>query len=289
MTTELPLRPFGRTGLSIPVVSLGTSRLGHPELGLSQAQAVLECALEGGITYIDVAPHYGNAEEKLRPFLRGHREKVLIASKVLADRPGRREVVAQLEESLERTGAGYFDVVHVHSAGDFGFEQVFGRDGTLAGLEEARARKLLRYIGVTAHHRVAHVARVVATEAFDVVMLPLNIIDRHGYDFEEHVLSVAVRSGAGVLAMKVLGGAIPHTGPESTGQLASRAEAALRYALGLPGVASAVIGCCNEAQVRAAIEAARAYQPLPAAELGALLASGRELAETLGHRWGPRE
>ncbi|NOK18533.1 aldo/keto reductase [Corallococcus carmarthensis] len=270
-------------------MSLGTSRLGHPELSLSTAQGVLESALEGGITYIDAAPHYGNAEAKLKPFLRSHRDKVLIASKVLADRPGRREVIAQLEQSLERTGAGYLDVVHVHSAGDLDFEQVFGRDGMLAGLEEARARGLLRYIGMSAHHRVAHVARIVATEAFDVVMLPLNIIDRHGYDFEEHVLPIAGRSGAAVLAMKVLGGAIPHAGPESTGQLASRSESALRYALGLPGIASAVIGCCNEEQVRAALEVARAYQPLPAPELEEILATGRKLAETLGQRWGPRE
>jgi hypothetical protein len=70
------------------------------------------------------------------------------------------------------------------------------------------------------------------------------------------------------------------------GWLADHAQAALRYALGIPGVASAVIGCCHESQVLSLIEYASDFQPLTRVERDVILAEGKVLSNKLGRRWG---
>jgi aryl-alcohol dehydrogenase-like predicted oxidoreductase len=285
--TALPVRPLGNTGLSVPIVSLGLARLGHPAVPLEAAADLLELAYEGGIRLVDVAPHYGDAELKLKPFLRRRRADVIVTSKVLVDQPERGDAGLQIEETLRRTGAGYLDVVYAHSVGDVAFDRLFEAGGALSQLEAARRRQYVRAIGITAHNHVPHVARVLAARGFDAVMLPVNPVDRQHYDFEHRVVPLALEGGAAVLAMKVIGGALPHVGPESSGLLGAEADRAIRYALGVPGIATAVVGCSGASQIRSTVETARSYRKLTDEETAALLQRGRQLAERIGPRWGP--
>ena len=113
---------------------------------------------------------------------------------------------------------------------------------------------MLRLAGLRAAEPSLVRSQVVSTDTLNFLAtckgdLPPNPIDRRCYDFEKRVLPVAAQAGAGLLAMKVFGGATPHTGPQSVAHLSSRTGVALRYALDLPGVTSAFIGCCNEEQV----------------------------------------
>ena len=57
---------FGSTGLSVPVLGLGTSQIGDPSLSEADAAAVLGRALDSGVTLIDTAHCYGVAEERIR-------------------------------------------------------------------------------------------------------------------------------------------------------------------------------------------------------------------------------
>ena len=89
---------LGRTGLEVPDIGFGSSRLAGDE-------ELVKYALERGVTYFDSAESYtgGQAEETLGRALAGQRQKVVLTSKVMAGPKGRREkMMSHLEASLGR-------------------------------------------------------------------------------------------------------------------------------------------------------------------------------------------
>lgn len=293
----LPTRVMGRTKERASLLGFGTAPLGSDNTTPEEAERVLNFALEQGITYFDTAPvygdpksKYGNAEMKMKGFLKTHRQSVFLVTKANAGRQDRDGMVRQVEESLERMGVEQVDALHIHNLGDFDMERMFAPDGALAGLKEARKRGLTRYLAVSGHMRPARFVRLLETGDIDLTMVALNFADRYTYDFEGLVLPAAKKQGTAVVAMKVLGGAQDWKYDARTpGTLAEYHARAIRYALGLPDVCCAVIGFANEEEVRQAVEVARAYKPLSAEETAALLAEGRKLAEVRGKYYGEVE
>ncbi|HZO89251.1 MAG TPA: aldo/keto reductase [Chthonomonadaceae bacterium] len=284
----LPRRVLGRTKEKVSILGIGMAPLGSNNTTTAQAEAVVHAALDQGITYIDVSPDYGNAEDKLKGVLKTRREGLFLVTKVNPDRQDRQGVQRQVEESLKRMGVAQVDAVHIHNLGDFDMDRLFTPDGAIAGLKEARERGLLRFIGTSGHMRPQRFATAIATGDIDLTMNALNFADRHNYDFEGLVLPVAQQHGTAVVAMKVLGGAKNWQYDGKTpGTLAEYHSRAIRYSLGLPGVACAVIGLSNAEEVKQAAEAARHYTPLSAAERSDLLAIGRRLAQARGLYYGP--
>jgi aryl-alcohol dehydrogenase-like predicted oxidoreductase len=277
------------------MIGFGLAPLGSDNTTPEEATRIVAAALDLGVTYLDVAPVYGsdeqkhgNAESKLKEVLRRRRAEAFLVTKVNSQRPTRDGVLRQLEESLRRMGVDSVDAVHIHNLGDFDMEKVFTPDGTLGGLLEARRRGLLRHIGASGHMRPARFARAFETGEIDLCMNALNFADRHTYDFEGLMLPAARKHNVGIVAMKVLGGAVKWQYDGKTpATLAAHHERAIRYSLGLPGVACAVIGFANEAEVRQAVDVARAYRPLSDEERAALLAEGRQLAAARGEYYGP--
>src|SRR5206468_9153407 len=76
-------RPFGRTGIDLPVVGLGTWRVFDlPPASQAAADAVVATALEAGATVIDSSPMYGRAEAVLSAALGERRRDAFVATKV---------------------------------------------------------------------------------------------------------------------------------------------------------------------------------------------------------------
>jgi aryl-alcohol dehydrogenase-like predicted oxidoreductase len=122
--------PLGKTGLKVSRLSFGASSLGavfHP-VDESEAIAAVHAALDCGINYFDVAPAYGGtlAETVLGNALRGiPRDRYFLSTKVgKYTQPGgyghdtldysRARIRASLDESAERLGTNYFDIIHIH-------------------------------------------------------------------------------------------------------------------------------------------------------------------------------
>ena len=284
----LPQRVLGRTRVNVPILGIGMAPLGSSNTTTFQAEAIVNAALDSGITYVDVSPDYGDAERKLQNVLKTRRSEIFLVTKVNPDRPDRRGVQAQIEESLKRMGTDHLDAVHIHNLGDFDMSTLFTPEGALAGLKEARKRGLVRFLGTSGHMRPARFVQAIETGDIDLTMNALNFADRNNYAFEDLVLPAARKQNTAVVAMKVLGGA---TGWRYDGKtaatLAAYHERAIRYALGLPGVACAVVGFSNADEVRQAVAVARAYKPLPVAERDALLEEGKKLAQARGLYYGP--
>jgi aryl-alcohol dehydrogenase-like predicted oxidoreductase len=293
--TPFPTRVLGRTGVRVPLLGFGMAPMGSDSTTPREAARLVNLAIDLGVTYLDVAPiygsdtqRYGNAESKLKSVLLARRAEVFLVTKVNARRPTRAGVLRQIEESLQRLGTDHLDAVHLHNLGDFDMSQVFTDNGALGGLLEARKRGLLRFIGASGHMRPARFVRAIETGQFDLCMTVLNFADRFTYDFEGTLLPVAQKANVGMVAMKVLGGPVNWTYDVGvSGTLAAYHARTIRYSLGLPDVAAAVIGFTTEDELRQAVTVARAYQPLPQQERAALLEDGRKLAAARGALFGP--
>jgi uncharacterized protein len=292
----MPRRTLGRTKERVSIVGFGVAPLGSDNTTPEEVTRILSAAIDLGVNYVDVAPvygdpksKYGNAEMKLKEVMRTRRKEMFLVTKVNPGSGQTKEgVIRQLQNSLKDMGTDHADLVHIHNLGDWDMDRLFTPDGALAGLKEARKQGLLRYIGTSGHMRPRRFVRAIETSEIDVVMNALNFADRHNYDFEGLVLPAARKHGTAVIAMKVLGGAVKWQYDARTpGVFADKYEPAMRYALGLPDVACAVVGLANEAEIRKAVKTAQEYKPLTAMERADLLKEGKRLASGRVEYYGP--
>lgn len=284
---SLPKRTLGRTGYRTTLLGLGMAPIGMGGHSPAEAERLVNEALDLGVNYVDVAPNYANAEEKLGPVMKRRRSDVFLVTKVESQQKA--GILAQIRNSLKLLQTDHVDAVHLHNLGDFDLKQVFeDENGGLAGLREAKERGYLRFFGISGHMRPWKFTEAINTGQIDLVMCALNFVDRHTYDFEEKVLAPARKHNTAVVAMKVLGGAqgMVYDRP-MPGLLASQYEDAVRYSLGLPGVSAVILGLKNSDEIRQAVRTVAGYQPFTPAELEAVLARGKEMATRWGPHFGP--
>ena len=252
-------RPFGKTGVSLPIFSLGAQRLVDDE-GCSEDQAVevLNAALDRGVSYFDTAWWYsipngqypnGQSEQRVGLVARHRRKEMWIATKVI-DRTfdGARR---QLEESVTRLQTDYVEEWRLHGIDTFEqLDQATGNGGSLEAALKARDEEVVRFISLSSHQPQ------VALEAlrrfpFDTMLVPISAMDRFIFSFEEEFLPAAARLNVGVVAMKTL----------AVGKLAHVADKALRYALGQP-LTTIVVGCRTMQELEFALSIAEDFTPL---------------------------
>lgn len=144
-------RSLGDGGPEVTVVGLGTNNFG-PRIDYDQTVAVLDAALDAGITLIDTADIYGQgtSEDFIGRALEGRRDRFLIATKFGMDKDdapkvprGSREYIRfSIEHSLERLRTDYVDLYQMHQPDD---ETPI--EETLAALHELVQEGKVRYIG----------------------------------------------------------------------------------------------------------------------------------------------
>ncbi len=283
---SLPRRKLGRTGVEVSVISMGLASLGMAHYSPEEFRSAVEAALDEGVNYFDTQPNYGDAEQYLAPIARHHRERLFIVTKTWEKRKA--SVLESIRGSLNRLGLDRVDAVLLNNIGGYEMKQVFGNDGALAGLKEARRRGQVRFFGVSGHYQPEHFAQALESSEFDIVMAPFNFVDRFIYRFEQEILPVAAKYRVGVVAMKTLGGAVglKYDIREQRAILPDdEHEFAIRYVLGLPGMCSAVIGCKSAAEIRLAARIGRGYRPLSDTESASALTRGKQLAAQWGRRY----
>lgn len=291
----IPLRILGRTGQRVTMIGLGTAPIGYSKPGPALATEVFEAALDAGINYVDTADNYGEAETYLGGVMPRYRDRIFLATKALPThddpRQAAREMQEQFEQSLRRLKTTHVDLLHIHSIGDREPEMILAAGGPLEFVKKMKEKGLTRFIGVTGHNRVSRFTRVIESGEVDVIMVALNFADFHQYHFEEQILPVARRHGCGILAMKVYGGhAKGSAGYVQRGPAkieGALLENALRYSVGIEGVAAAVIGFYGADEARQSVAWAKRCRPLSATELAALREKGRLLAGAWGPHFGP--
>jgi aryl-alcohol dehydrogenase-like predicted oxidoreductase len=282
----LPSRTLGRTGARVSILAFGCGSRFLMYEDEESATAILNRAIDLGITYLDTAYAYGDGKSETRVgrVMASRRKEVWLATKI-PDRT-RDEFLRRLEASLNRLQTDHVDLVHIHSLGLAGdLAKIEAPDGALKGLMEAREQKMARFVGMTSHTDGEVMARAIERHDLDCVQMALNA-SRNGR-FEELALPAANAKNLGVIAMKV-------TGQEFLlGKGAGKADmdSLLRYSMSLP-VSSAVVGMPHPEMLAHNVETARNFSPLSDQEKERLRQqlqpSRQELEKQLvGHLDGP--
>lgn len=244
-----PMRPLGQTGVTVPLIGYGTAPLGKEQISRAHAVRCLNHALDSGITYLDTSPDYGS-EPHVGAVMKSRRDEVFLATKV--NKRSRQGVMEELKQSLDRLQTDHVDLIQVHAVNTWAdLEQALAPDGAVAGLEEARERGMVRFIGITGHARPELLAQALSRYEFDTVLVALGMADRLVSSPETTLLPVAASKRVGVIAMKTLG----------HGCFESR-DLALRYALSQQEVALAIVGMDSPGQIDDIVEIASNFRPL---------------------------
>jgi aryl-alcohol dehydrogenase-like predicted oxidoreductase len=159
-------------------------------------------AVGAGINYFDVAPSYGNAEERLSGALRPFRNQVYLACKTQE-----RDAAAAKEEllhSLKLLKTDHFDVYQLHAmttAEDV--QRVFGKGGAMETLAWARREGLIRNIGFSAHNEDVALDCLNRFN-FDTVMFPMNWALGLTTGWGDRIATAVKERSIGLIAIKTL-------------------------------------------------------------------------------------
>ena len=199
-------RRLGRTGHESTVVTFGTACIGR--VSQEVADRAVEQIIEHGVNHIDIAPTYGEAMERMAPWMPKLRDSMFLGAKT---RERTRELAwANIESCMSRLGVESFDLFQLHSVGTMeDLDKVTGSGGALEALVELRERGLTRWVGITGHGPDAPRVHLEALRRFDfdTVMFPLNATLYRNDEYREHaeeLLSVANQRDVGVHTIKML-------------------------------------------------------------------------------------
>ncbi len=169
----LPKAPFGRTGHVSTRTLFGAASLGR--VSQKDADRTLEVLLEYGVNHIDVAASYGDAEERIGPWMEKHRDKFFLATKT--EERTYRGAMDELRRSLKRLRVDAVDLWQMHILVDEDeWQTAMGPGGALEAFIEARDKGLVRFLGVTGHGTTVAAMHMRSLERFDfdAVLLPYN-------------------------------------------------------------------------------------------------------------------
>jgi aryl-alcohol dehydrogenase-like predicted oxidoreductase len=201
---DVEKRRLGRTGHMSSIITLGCAVLGW---GYARSQEecdkIIELALSHGVNHFDVAPAYGEAELRLRPWMKDYRGEIFLACKT--GKRTKKEAAEELKRSMERMGVDYIDLYQFHGLDNSeDLEVAFGPDGALQAMLEARDEGKIKYIGITSH-RPPIIIEALNRFDLDTVLFPMNfVLGKHrcpDNDYEP-ILKLAKEKDIGIIVMK---------------------------------------------------------------------------------------
>jgi len=166
-------RRFGRTGHFTTVAILGGAAFGTVDQ--ATADAAMERVIAAGVNHIDIAPSYGNAEDRVGPWIARERKRFFLGCKTTER--SREAAAAELRRSLERLHADKFDLYQLHAVKTMEeLDAVTARGGALEAAIAARSEGLTRFIGITGHGLQSPGVFIEALRRFDFdsVLFPIN-------------------------------------------------------------------------------------------------------------------
>src|SRR5450631_4865464 len=197
-THPIARRPLGKTGESLSIIGMGGIVVMNADP--SQATNIVAEAVDRGINYFDVAPSYGNAQERLGPALAPYRKKSFLACKTDArDREG---ATKELENSLKLLKTDHVDLYQFHALTKMtDLDKVLGPGGAMETMEAAKKEGKIRYIGFSVHS-VETALAALDRYNFDTVLFPVNWVLFSQANFCPQILKRAQEKNMGILALK---------------------------------------------------------------------------------------
>lgn len=242
---EIITRPLGKTGIRLPVVSMGVMNAENP--------AVLKASYEAGVRHFDTAAYYqgGKNEEMVGQVVKEMdiRKDVVIGTKIFTSHI--REVTPEEEipetihrladESLARLQMEYVDVLYIHSLKTPAEAK---NETIIHAMQELKKRGKAKHIGVTTH-TMMHAIINLALEAgvWEVIETAINFTLS---DYGELMTSLknAAAQGVGIIAMKTQAGSHRRSQLDFGDRYSSKtiAQASLKWVLHNPHICTAIPG-----------------------------------------------
>jgi aryl-alcohol dehydrogenase-like predicted oxidoreductase len=252
-------RRFGKTDMNVSVLGFGGSEIGYENASISTVSKLLNEALDAGLNVIDTAECYVASEELIGAAIGTRRNDYYLLTKVGHERGSNPDwrpesLLRSLERSLKRLKTDYVDLVQLHSCS----ETELRKGHVIDALRRARERGYARYIGYSGDSSAAMYA--VQSGVFDTLQTSVNIADQEAIEL---YLPLAQKRDMGVIAKRPLANVAWHNGdrppsgfygrtywerlqklryPFLKGDFAVSVAIALRFALNVPGVHTAIVG-----------------------------------------------
>ena len=233
-------RTLGKTGMQLPVITMGVMNTSNP--------ALVRAALDAGLFFLDTAQGYqrGTNEAMIGEVLKGRpRDSFALATKAYLPRnqttglygedATEEAFMKKIDTSLKNLGLDHVDIYHHHG--------VWTREAALYepilnALEKAKKAGKTRFVGITTHRNEPEVIQAaVDSKVYDVVLTAYNFRQKHAEEVKKAIAGAA-EAGLGIVAMKTIGG---NFGGAYHNQ-AIDARAALKWALQDTNVHTVITG-----------------------------------------------
>ena len=188
-------RPLGKTGEHLSIIGFGGIVVMNEEA--NAADSIVSEAVDRGINYFDVAPSYGNAQERLGLALKPYRDKSFLACKT--DGRLKDDSRTDLENSLRLLQTDHLDLYQFHALTKMtDLDKVLGPGGAIETFEAAKKEGKIRYIGFSVHSVETALAALDRYD-FDTVLFPLNWVLVSQANFGLQILKRAQEKQMGIL------------------------------------------------------------------------------------------
>jgi predicted aldo/keto reductase-like oxidoreductase len=235
---KIVYRTLGKTGIKVPVISMGVMNTDNPNL--------VRVALDSGMVMLDTAQTYqrGQNEGMIGEVLRGRpRDSYIIATKarlpnnqttgLYTEEATEEAFLKKVDSSLKNLGLDYVDIYYHHN--------VWKRESALyepilKALEKVKKAGKARFVGITTHMNEPEVIQAaIDSKFYDVVLTSYNFQQKH-YAEVRSAIARAAQAGIGIVGMKAIRG-----GSRQTPSVKNTA-AALKWVLQDPNVGTIVPG-----------------------------------------------
>lgn len=249
----------------VPALGLGAGQVGESTVTEGAAAAVLNGALDAGVTLIDTARSYGASEERIGRHLAHRRDEFVLSTKGGYDIAGTEDwtpanLTATIQRSLRLLRTDRIDIFHLHSCS----AEVLARGDLQDTLDQARQAGLIRVAAYSGDN--APLAQAASSGRFGSIETSVNLADQWSL---HEVLPQGL--GLGVIAKRPIANAPWRFADRPTGHYAELYwarlrelaldpagldwdEFALRFTAYVPGVGSAIVGTAQLANLQRNIE-----------------------------------
>jgi len=273
-------RRFGRSGHMSTVAIFGAAAFW--EIEQQDADRVMEMVIEAGVNHIDVAPSYGQAEQRVGPWMPRERERFFLGCKTMERT--KEGAWDEMQSSLRFLKTDYFDLYQLHAiTNQEELDACTMTGGALEALVEAQRHGLTRQIGITGHGVDAPRLFIEALNRFDFdsILFPLNFVQMSMPAFRkdaEALIALCNEKDVGTMIIKTITKG-PWRDKEKTATTwyepfdqMEKIQEAVNFALSYD-----VTGLCTAGDINVlplVLKACQNFSPMDQAEREAMIQSG---------------